>query len=752
MVSYASYTSFGARGTFRIYKGSTLLYETRITGEHITTTRTRPFHHLLIAVDSTPAGNDSYSFRINITTAGNTTGDVHVQGMVIKADTAVWGYNTTAVSIASAGTGTVTSINTSFPSGSKVVVIATVYAAAATATTGDYLVGAGNIKLKSGATVVSSNQFNIGSYRDIYPLRASLIYLDTPTSGSQTYSVEITNGSVQAHNCYAEIVAFDVTDAVFLDTGSVAVGTSQTTVGNLSTTLSGDVVVIALAAAERTASTDGDTFAANAVVLQRDNSSTNQVGNLLTWYIFRFTYNARSGVLPLFRYDTGVTNPSYQVKMTASSGSPNGEAKILAFTTQAIVTVSVSDAGVGVESVDIAGSIPVGDAGSGVDVVDLAGSISTDDAGSGVEAVLLAIPSSDSGAGVDAGESMVTGLVDDAGSGSDLIDVDSAIPVEDSGTGADSVSVTAGFELITADDAGTGFDAADVAGSVYADDSGSVTEVASMTTTNQISDSGTGTDLAFAEAYQSVPDSGTGSDEVVPLKEVLDSGSAAELVDMAKDSLDAGSGLDTINSPQFNAVGDAGAGSESVLTTIPQSDSGTGSDAVDTVRMVDDAGVGIDSIPILSREVLESSAGFEAVSRLLEVVEAGVGSDTVAVGVSAEIVAVQDFATGVDTVGLVSIVGVVDAGVGVDAGGVALSIYGNVTIDGSVIVGVHSIPYTDLARDGLPIQTQRRFVDDRVYVGGVEVGVVTVEWEDKVSDIVPGQRVLRILGVVRLVD
>jgi hypothetical protein len=331
LVSYAGYTSLGARGVFRIYKGSTLLYETKISGEYFTETRTRPFHHLLIAVDNSPAGNDSYSFRINVTTAASSSASVHVQGMVIKADTAVWGYNTTAVSIASGGTATVTSINTSFPSGSKVAVIATVYAAAATTTAGDYLIGAGNIKLKSGATVVSSNQFNIGSFRDIYPLRASLIYLDTPTSGSQTYSVEITNGSTSAYHCFAEIVAFDVTDAAFLDTGSVAVGTSQTTVGNLSTTLSGDVAVIALAAAERTVDASGDTFAANAVVLQRNNSSTDQVSNLLTWYILSSTSQARSGILPLFRYDTNVSNPSYQVKMTASSGSPNGEAKILAF-------------------------------------------------------------------------------------------------------------------------------------------------------------------------------------------------------------------------------------------------------------------------------------------------------------------------------------------------------------------------------------------------------------------------------------
>jgi hypothetical protein len=331
LVAYAGHTDTAARGTFRIYKGSTLLYETSISGEYFTSTRTRPFHHLLIAVDSSPLGNDSYSFRINITTAGGTSGSVHVQGMVIKADIAVWGYNMVPVSISTGFTATVASITTNFPPGSKVVVVATVYAASTTPVAGNYLVGAGNIMIRSGSSVVSSNQFNIGSHTDSHPLRMSLIYLDIPSSSSQTYSVEITNGSTVVHNCWAEIVAFDVWDAAFLDTGSVAVGTSQITVGNLTTNLSGNVAVIALAAAERTATNDGDTFLENRVVLQKDNSSTDQVGNLLRWYIFRTGFNARSGVLPLFRYDIGVSNPSYQVKMTANSGAPNGEAKILAF-------------------------------------------------------------------------------------------------------------------------------------------------------------------------------------------------------------------------------------------------------------------------------------------------------------------------------------------------------------------------------------------------------------------------------------
>jgi hypothetical protein len=77
--------------------------------------------HCLLAVDDSSFGNDSYSFRINITTAGSSTGSVHVQGIVIKTDDASWAYNTTGVSIGAGATATVTSMSTAFPANSKVV-------------------------------------------------------------------------------------------------------------------------------------------------------------------------------------------------------------------------------------------------------------------------------------------------------------------------------------------------------------------------------------------------------------------------------------------------------------------------------------------------------------------------------------------------------------------------------------------------------------------------------------------------------
>jgi hypothetical protein len=78
---------------------------------------------LLIAVDTRPAGNDTYYFKINITAAGSPPASVHVQGIVIKTDDGRLGIQHYCVSIAAGATATVTSISTSFPANSKVAII-----------------------------------------------------------------------------------------------------------------------------------------------------------------------------------------------------------------------------------------------------------------------------------------------------------------------------------------------------------------------------------------------------------------------------------------------------------------------------------------------------------------------------------------------------------------------------------------------------------------------------------------------------
>jgi len=360
--------NISAVGTLRIKKGSTILYETKIA-EVLNNSRTRAKHALVIAVDDSPSGNDSYTFTVNITTAGSSSGNIHVQGMVVKianANNVGWGYNDTAVSIAAGGTATVVSLSTSFPLNSKFVVLATVYGGRASGT-GNQFINAGNIRLNvnDGLNLSTiTNQFQVGTYATNEPIWMSLMSLRDALNSSQSFAVVVQNNSGVAMNFYAEIVAFVVGDGAFLDTDSVALTSgSQVLVGDLSTTLNGDVAVIALAAAENTSSSAVTGFNAGDVVLQLNNSTTGQVSNQVGWAFTTSSNTNRSGVLPLFRYTTGVSNPSYQVKMTARAAGFNGEAKILAFTlaTIEVVTVSVSDTLVFNELVNLSSQVSIND-------------------------------------------------------------------------------------------------------------------------------------------------------------------------------------------------------------------------------------------------------------------------------------------------------------------------------------------------------------------------------------------------------
>ena len=329
-------------GTLRIKKDSTILYETKISGERLVGGGQRGKPIMLMAVDASPAGNDAYTFTINITSAASSSASVHVQGIVIKTLNAAWAYNTSAVSIAAGATATVVSLSTSYPANSNVVALAFIYpynTGAAHA-----LLGAGNVKLKLNTTVISSNQFSPGSYQTIEPAHVNLAWLGTVTTSTQTWSVEVTNGSSYTLGAYAIIVTFMVVNGALLDTGSVALTSgSQVTVGSLSTSLVGNVVVIGLAAAENTGTSGVTAFNAGGVVLQKDNLATNQVSLLVGWYLEATSSHGRSGITPLFRYDANAVNPTYQIKMTAAVSGINGEAKILAFTLPVTVTINIAN-------------------------------------------------------------------------------------------------------------------------------------------------------------------------------------------------------------------------------------------------------------------------------------------------------------------------------------------------------------------------------------------------------------------------
>ena len=323
-------SAMGSTGKFRlrIKKGATILYET-IADYGGGGAQQNP--RTIFALDESPAGNDTYTFTINILTATSSSAAVHVQAIVIKSDDAVIASNTATVTIANGTTSDILSLATTFASGSKVAIIATVSVNTATSTVTRYQTTAGNPSLVRDTTVVTANEYFI---RVAYPFGQGgeniivLPWLETLSTSNPTYRIRIANNSGTNLAAFGQIVAFTVSDGAYLDGASTGLSNGvQVTVGNLTTALSGDVATIAVGAYNYPSNT-GSIFNAGDVVLQLNNSATGQVSNAVALSGSDIPIAAH---LPLFRLDIGVSNPSYQIKMTARASGINGEAKILAF-------------------------------------------------------------------------------------------------------------------------------------------------------------------------------------------------------------------------------------------------------------------------------------------------------------------------------------------------------------------------------------------------------------------------------------
>ena len=323
-------TTVGAQGRLRIKKGTTIMVEEGIT--HIFNSGgAKAKHSMLFAYDTNASANERYTFVANVTTAATGTSFLHVQGMVILLSVDAFFATGLNTNIPGGATVDIATINTTFPAGSKVVVLSYVqFGLAAIAAQRIYAPGA--VRITENGVIVSSTQFGVGSCGNADPAQPSLSYFNGNTTANPSYSAQVYNSLANTSQAWAEIIAFPVVNGAFLDTGSVALTSGvQVTVGNLTTTLSGEVGVIALAAAENTGGSTVTGFNAGDVVLQINNSAITQIANQRGWYMEATGFHGRSGVYPLFRAFVNVLNPSYQVKMTARAGGINGEAKILAF-------------------------------------------------------------------------------------------------------------------------------------------------------------------------------------------------------------------------------------------------------------------------------------------------------------------------------------------------------------------------------------------------------------------------------------
>jgi len=300
-------------------------------------------------------------------------------------------------------------------------------------------------------------------------------------------------------------------------------------------------------------------------------------------------------------------------------------------------------------------------------------------------------------------------IVSDSGSGVELVEVNVTTVVSDAGAGVEAVDMSR--DMV---DSGVGVEAIDMA--------------------KELLDSGIGYDYFTGGLYKLIDDSGAGAESVGMAKELIDSGLGIELINMSKAVLDFGNGAESILSPRYNPLTDSGIGAEASTVKMPQNDAGAGAEASTVIGTIPafDSGLGIDIITQMVKMVIDSGAGVDAVyiSARVFVLDSGIGADII---------------------GIVAYIPAEDLGKGEDFADWFLSIYGMVLVDNEQ-VGIHSIPYKDWKKNNIPVQVHRRSVEDKVYIDDDDIGDVVVEWEDKVSDVVPGERTVIVTGVVELYD
>jgi len=243
---------------------------------------------------------------------------------------------------------------------------------------------------------------------------------------------------------------------------------------------------------------------------------------------------------------------------------------------------SVSDSGVGSDSVSIKNVFTVSDIGSGVDsIVSILNSFIVSETGSGSDEILLklfklildvgsgsddvtvaagALPVnvSDVGTGVDAVSLNIAALITDAGSGNDTLSLIISFTLSESGSGVDVVNVVTGSPEKNISDSGVGSDSINLNISTLISDSGIATDQLSLVIKLSLSDLGSGIDNVSVE-------------EAATFVDLFDSGSAVDVITNIINKFtiqEIATGVDSTNIKLDKLITDSGLGVDSVIAGL----------------------------------------------------------------------------------------------------------------------------------------------------------------------------------------
>ncbi|MEM2160764.1 MAG: LamG-like jellyroll fold domain-containing protein, partial [Candidatus Nitrosotenuis sp.] len=319
-----------------IFSSTTLLASGEFVMPTSTTNQQQPY--LVLDKDTGAAANPTYDVR------GCRSGNTVNGEAKISAISGMY-YNDYVDGVSTSITGgggdiTLATVSPTMPAGDNIV-IATIQLSGATAQD----LAAGNLKIKdgSGATVASNAYaISLGSAAPTTVQTAALIGYVSSASANPTYSVTASIGTTI--NGEAKILVIQSGEAYYSDGGTVAIGTSQTTIGTLNTSFaSGDEVVVVAVSQIDDSDTLVETLAATTgLVLQE--SGTTKAANQYIVQALAASGSAGDGTrFPLvWSGTTSSASPQYTVKATASATGLNADVQMIAFKVQTPISLSES--------------------------------------------------------------------------------------------------------------------------------------------------------------------------------------------------------------------------------------------------------------------------------------------------------------------------------------------------------------------------------------------------------------------------
>jgi hypothetical protein len=286
-----------------------------------------------VVLDSAAAANQSYDIYANVTSTLSATVPIYLYIIVINfasASEVALSPKPPEQEVAVANGTTVTVNSVSVSAGKYVIVCFFDYRQPDTT---ERTLGAGNVRLKLNGTLLAATEYAIKNRYYSYPLdHNGLLAVASPTASS-TITLEVYNDTGNTIYVISTLVAFPVNDYQFLDTGSVAIGTTETTIGSLNVTLAGKYAVIAVLTVYAAV---GNDIAAGNARLKAD--TTVKDSNIHTWHLQAVSPFYPNG-MALF----DIENAPATISVTAIAPATGlyGEVKLAAFS---IVTpLSFSD-------------------------------------------------------------------------------------------------------------------------------------------------------------------------------------------------------------------------------------------------------------------------------------------------------------------------------------------------------------------------------------------------------------------------